>query len=126
MVAERDLFDAVLVHRGRKRAAAQLGAQRAGIFLPALQKNDLIDRHVHADVLHTERLAVIGHSVKAHARHARFDRDGCDPERLLIKLGKPRERGERDERVLAAGNADGDGLPRFDHVIVRDTAAHEA
>ena len=126
VVAERDRFDAVLVHRGRKRTAAELGAQRAGIFLLALQKHDLIDRHVHADVLDTERRAIVGHGIKAHARHTRFDRDGHDLERLLVEFGKARERGERDERVLAAGDADGNGLAGFDHVIVRDAAAHEA
>ena len=90
VVAERDRFDAVLVHRGRKRTAAELGTQRAGIFLLALQKHDLVDRHVHADVLDTERRAIVGHGIKAHARHTRFDRDGHDLERLLVEFGKAR------------------------------------
>ena len=126
MVAERDLLDAVLVHRGRERAAAQLGAQRAGVLLPALEEHDLIDGDVHADVLHAERAAVIRHAVEAHARRARLNGHGDDPERLGIKAAQPRERGECEERILAAGDADGDGIARLDHVVILDAAAHEA
>ena len=71
-------------------------------------------------------MAVVRHAVEAHARRARLNGHGDDPERLGIKAAQPRERGEREERILAAGDADGDGIARLDHVVILDAAAHEA
>ena len=123
MVPERDLSDPALRDGGVERAAAQLRAQRAGVGLPALLEHDLVDRHLHAHILHAKRAAKLPHGCKIHTRRAAVDRQRGHLKALGVKGFEPRERGKRQERILPAGDADGYGLPLLYHVIVLNASA---
>ena len=126
VVAERELVDPARADRVVERAAAHLGAQRAGVFLLAHVKDDLLDVGLETGIGHAELFTQRRHGGKVHPLKAELDRDRLERKRLGIKAAQVVERQEQQHAVLAARNADGDGVARFDHMIVVHRAAHGA
>ena len=125
VMAERELRDAALAERCTQRAAAHLRAQGAGIILLAHVEHDLFDVRFQAGVWHAERIAQLRHRREVHAVKAELDRDRLERERLRIVPAQLIERHEQHERILAARDADGDGVARRDHVIILHAPAHQ-
>ena len=124
-MAERELCDATRAERGTQRAAAHLGAQGAGIVLLAHVEHDLFDVRFQAGVRHAKRFAQLCHRREIHAVEPELDRDGLERKRLRIVPAQLVERHEQHERILAARDADGDGVARRDHVIILHAPAHQ-
>ena len=123
MVSERDRGTAHLLCRRVQRAAPHLGAERAGIFLPADVEDDLADLGRNHAVFDRQAAAELLDLAVVRAGKAEIDRDGAKRERLRIKppqLGKCDEQGER---ILAGGDADADFVPCADHLIFVRRAA---
>ncbi len=125
VVAERELCDAALAERGAQCAAAHLGAQRAGVVFFAHVEHDLFDVRFQAGVRHAERRAQLRYRREIHAVEAELDRDGLERKRLRIVPVQLVERHEQHERILAARDADGDGVARRDHIIILHAPAHQ-
>ena len=125
MVAEREFCDAALAERRAQRTAAHLGAQGAGVILLAHVEHDLLDVGLEPRVRHAERRAQLRHRREVHPVKPELDRDGLERKRLRIVPAQLVERHEQHERILAARDADGDGVARRDHVIILHAPAYQ-
>ena len=125
-MAKRKLRDAALAQGGAQCAAAHLGAQGAGVILLAYVEHNLLDVGLQARIRHAERRAQLRHRREVHALEAELDRDRLERKRLRIIPPQLVERKQKHERILAARDADGDGVARRDHVIILHTPAHQA
>ena len=123
VVAERDLGDAQLLQRRVETAAAEFGAERAGILLLPLLKDDLIDRRLDPRIGYVQTAAELRHLVEALSRRPGLERDGVDGKRLRIKAAQLRQRRQRQQAVLPARDAHSHRVAGVDHVIVLHTAA---
>lgn len=114
-----------LAERSAQRAAAHLRAQGAGVILFAHVEHDLFDIRFQAGVRYAERCAQLCHRREIHAVEPELDCDGLERKRLRIVPAQLIERHEQHERILAARDADGDGVARRDHVIILHAPAHQ-
>ena len=126
MVPQRDLVDAPLRQRRMQAASPQLGAQGAGVLFFPLVEHDVVYRHGDTGIGHIQRGAVVGHGGEIHAGHARLQRDGLHLKGQGIERAQARQRRQRQQAVLTAGNAHGHRFTGFDHVIVLHTAADKS
>ena len=126
VVPEGDLLHARLLQGGVERPAAELGAQGAGVLLLAGLEEDVADVGRDQVVGDVQVPAQVRDGGEVHPRHPHVDGEGLHPEAARQEPRQPGQGDEGEEGVLPAGDADGDALPRRDHVIVRDAAADEA
>ena len=126
MVPQRNLAYPPFRQRRMQAAPPQLGAQGAGVLFFPLVEHDVVYRHGDTGIGHIQRGAVVGHRGEVHPRHTRLQRDGLHPEGLWIEGSQPSQGRQRQQAVLAAGDAHGHGLSGFDHVVVLHTAADQS
>ena len=88
---------------------------------------DMGDSHVglQARIRHAERCAQLCHRREVHALEAELDRDRLEGKWLRIIPPQLGECKQKHERILAARDADGDGVARRDHVIILYAPAHQ-
>ena len=123
MVAERDLFAARGLCGLVQRAAAHLGAQRAGVFLLADIEDDQPDLGRDADVLDAQLVAQHPDRGKVHLCIAHLERDRDNLEFLRVERAQLCQRDQQRERVFAAGYADRDAVAVLDHMVMVHRAA---
>ena len=123
MVAERQLVAAMLRRQLVERAAAHFRAERAGILLLPLFKDDLadirfFDRQRHADLFAHFFNARRIERLKAHREH-----QPLELEILMRKEPVERERLQKQQAVLPARNADGHAVAGLEHIEIVIRAA---
>ena len=124
MVAEGKLGNPARTDRVVERAAAHLRAQRAGVFFLPHVEDDLLDVGPDPGVGDVPLGAERGHGREVHALEAELDRDRLEREGQGVEAAQMVEREEQQQAVLAAGDADRNGVARLDHVIVVHRASH--
>ena len=109
---------------GVERAAAHLGAERAGIFFLSDLKNDLVDLGGDDVVGDVKLLAELFDGLEVHAAlKAHVDGYGDQLEFFGIEAAQICHCAEEREGVLAGGDADGDLVALLDHVVVVNSSA---
>ena len=126
VVPQRDFVYPPFRQRRMQAAPPQLGAQGTGVLFFSLVEHDVVYRYGDAGIGNVQLRAVVSHRGEVHPRHTRLQRDGLHPEGLGIECPQPGQGRQRQQAVLAAGDAYGHGLSGFDHVVVLHTAADQS
>ena len=105
-------------------APPQPGAETAGVFLLPGVEDDLPDLCRNEMIGHRQPAAQLGHRGKIHFRIAHFQRHGLQRKGRGSLLPQGRKQDQQRQRILPAGDADGDPVAGRDHLIIPDAAAH--
>ena len=125
-MAQRDFPKAELADRIIQRAPAHLRAHRARVlFLPVVE-NDRADLRFLAEIAHTQVLAVPLDRRKIHAVKPHVDGDRRELKGRGVIASQRGEYGKERQRVLSARHADGDLVPRGNHMVIVDALSHQA
>ena len=125
MMPQRDLFEALLQKRLIQRPAAHLCAHGAGILFLPVVKNHRADLRDDTAVRHAETAAVFLHRAEIHARQPHVDGNGRQLVGPRIVFPQRRQQRQKRQRILAAGNADGDLIVGLYHAVVVNAAPHQ-
>ena len=124
-MAQGDFAQAQAVQLRAQGPPPELGAEGAGIFLPAVDENNLVDGHGDQVIGDLQRLAQLGDGGEVHPRRAAVDGHrrhlkGLGVERPQLCQGR-----QGQHRVLPAADAHGHRLARIDHMVVLHAPADQ-
>ena len=125
-MAQRDFPKAELADRIIQRAPAHLRAHRARVlFLPVVE-NNRADLRFLAEISHVQLFAVLLNRRKIHAGEPHVDGNRRELKWRRVIASQRGEHGKERQRVLPARHADGDLVPRGDHMVIVDALSHQA
>ena len=125
VMTEGELVAAEVVQRGVERAAAHLGAERAGIVLLPHVEHDLLDVRRDDGVRNVQLAAHLRDGRIVHPRKAEVDREPDEVKMQRVIALQMLQRAQEQQRVLAAGNADGNAVALGDHAVFVHALADE-
>ena len=123
MMTERNRAAAVGERRVVKRAAPEIGAERTGIGFFADVKHDLADVGFFQNKFDIQLIAESGDRGEIHIRKADIQRNCFEVEPVGIEPPQICQRKQQGERILSAGDADGDAVAVSNHMIIICRAA---